>query len=209
MTVALRKRRLPLARAIACALAFALAPQSHAADEAAIDRMTDAVVRMLPVGGIMEKAAAKDVAWPMGDDAGKVGAEKLACMRRELSADGYRRFKRQEVVEYAARHEATFAEDMKLAESVSPVLADIIAASIEGSEVNAKASMSKLSAGEMLAFITFAYEPKYDDLRQLAGYGEFPGEDGEKQDHKATEMLMVKMTFRAMSACDISPADVF
>ena len=97
---------------------------------------------------------------------------------------------------------------MKLAEAAAPILGSIVAASIGGKAVDSKAELAKLSADEMLAFLSFAYEPKYAGLRQLSGYGEFPN-GAEQKDQKAMQMVMIKMTLRAMGTCDVSPAHIF
>lgn len=200
------------------ALQCAVAPAAHAADkvdgvdDATVDRLTDAMVRMLPVGAIIDEVAAKDPAWPVGEKSDKVDATQIACLRKELSSEGYRRFMRGESLAYATRNEATLDEDVKLAEAAAPILGGIVAASIGGKDVDSKAELAKLSADEMLAFLSFAYDPKYAGLRQLSGYGEFPNDRAEQKDQKdqkAMQMMMIKMTLRAMGTCDVSPAHIF
>lgn len=216
MSPAARRHRLPMFSASLLAMLFALqcaiAPAVRAADDvdaAIVDRLTDAMVRMLPVGAIMDEVATKDPAWPVGEKSGKVDASQLACLRKELSSEGYRRFMRGESLAYATRNEATLDEEVKLAEAAAPILGSIVAASIGGKAVDSKAELAKLSADQMLAFLSFAYEPKYAGLRQLSGYGEFPGEGAEQKDQKAMQMVMIKMTLRAMGTCDVSPAHIF
>lgn len=218
-----RRHRLPLLTAsltaglfaMLFALQYALAPAARAADkvgsvdDAIVDRLTDAMVRMLPVGAIMDEVAAKDPVWPLGEKSGKVDASQLACLRKELSSAGYRRFMRGESLAYATRNEATLDGDVKLAEAAAPILGGIVAASMGGKDVDSKAELAKLSADEMLAFLSFAYAPEHAGLRQLSGYGEFPNDRGAEKDSKAMKMMMIKMTLRAMGTCDVSPAHIF
>jgi hypothetical protein len=176
------------------ALQCAIVPVARAADvddvdDAIVDRLTDAMVRMLPVGAIV--------------------AAPLACLRKELSSEGYRRFMRGESLAYANRNKATLEDEVKLAEAAAPILGGIVAASIDGKDVDSKTELGKLSADEMLAFLGFAYDPKYAGLRQLSGYGEFPSDNAEQKDQKAMQMMMIKMTLRAMGTCDVSPAHLF
>lgn len=197
--------------ALQCALVPAVraVDKVDGVDDAIVDRLTDAMVRMLPVGTIMDDVAAKDPAWPVGEKAGKVEGSQIACLRKELSSAGYRQFMRGESLAYATRNEATLDEDVKLAEAAAPILGGIVAASMGGKDVDSKAELAKLSADEMLAFLSFAYDPKYAGLRQLSGYGEFPSDRGAEKDSKAMQMMMIKMTLRAMGTCDVSPAHIF
>jgi hypothetical protein len=218
MSPATHRHRLPnlpaSLLAMLLALQCAIVPVARAADvddvdDAIVDRLTDAMVRMLPVGAIVDAVAAKDPAWPAGEKAGEIGAAPLACLRKELSSEGYRRFMRGESLAYANRNKATLEDEVKLAEAAAPILGGIVAASIDGKDVDSKTELGKLSADEMLAFLGFAYDPKYAGLRQLSGYGEFPSDNAEQKDQKAMQMMMIKMTLRAMGTCDVSPAHLF
>ena len=108
--------RFPRLAVVPVAVAMLLAAGgSHAAQptEKQIDEFTDAIVSLLPLGTIMETAAAADPRWPVQDAApDAITPEQLACLRRELNADGFRRYKRSEVAEYLKTHGGNVQEEI-------------------------------------------------------------------------------------------------
>lgn len=78
--------------------------ETIAVDDARIDRLTDLVAEMIPVGKIMELVAASDPEWPMQDAPDAVNATQLACLRAELGDPAYRRWKRTEIADYIRRN---------------------------------------------------------------------------------------------------------
>lgn len=210
MKTSIHVHRLP-ARAALLFLSLVMLVPAYAAspDRTAVDRLVDAIVTMMPAGAIMENFAGKDPAWPMGSRARSVDASQLACIRKELSVDGYRRFVESEVQAYADRHEATLESDAVLAEAVAPIFGDIMMAKMQGREFDRDAQMAKLSAKQMLDFMTFAYDPKYADLRLLSGYGDIPAEGATNKDNGVIKLMLTRMTLLAMGRCDISPGQIF
>src|SRR5690606_29413690 len=84
--------------------------------EAYVDRMTDAMVQLLPLGQVFEMFASQDESWPMQARPDAVTPEQLACLRTELSRDGFRRAKRRQVAEYASTHPERMQDEVRLLE---------------------------------------------------------------------------------------------
>jgi hypothetical protein len=183
---------------------------AHAApsNDRQVDELTDAIVSLLPLGEVMEKAAAEDPTWPLQGKADAVSAEQLACLRRELSVEGFRRYKREEVARYAGEHGKRLADDTRLVKEVAPLFSKLVQAGIDakqaGGDADAVALMRDASADQMLAMVTLARDPKYRDLRALTGLGESLGENKD-DDHASGEMLAVKAMFHGFKSCDVSP----
>jgi len=195
---------LPLALALCVGNAYA-AP----ADDRQIDELTDAIVEMLPLGEVMQKAAAEDPTWPVQGKVDAVTAEQLSCLRRELSVDGFRRYKREEVARYASEHGKRLAEDVRVVKDVAPLFSKLVQAGIDakqdGGSADPAALMRDATPDQMLAMVTLARDPKYRDLRALTGLGDSLGED-ENDDRASGEMLAVKAMFHGFKSCDVSPA---
>ena len=204
----MRPHRMPILLAVAMALC---AGDAHAAgpNDRQIDELTDAIVGLLPLGEVMQKAAEEDPTWPVQGKADAVSAEQLACLRRELSADGFRRFKREEVARYASENGKRLADDTRMVKEVAPLFSRLVQAGIDakekGTDADAAALMRDATPDQMLAMVTLARDPKHRDLRALTGLGESLGEN--KDDDRASgEMLAIKVMFHGFKLCDVSPA---
>ena len=117
-------------------MALALPAAAATPGEKQIDEMTDLLVSMLPVGAIMEEAAGENPAWPVQDKPDAVTPVQLACLRSELSRDGFRRVKRAEVVEYAQAHPGRFDEELRLVRTAAPVFGSIVQAGIASAKTD-------------------------------------------------------------------------
>lgn len=194
---------LPVALALCVGNARAAQP-----DDRQIDKLTDAIVNMLPLGEVMKKAAAEDPTWPLQGKVDAVTSDQLACLRRELSVEGFRRYKREEVARYASEHGKGLDEDTRLVEGVAPLFAKLMRAGADakssGSSPDVATLMRDASADQVLAMLTLARDPKYRDLRALTGLGDSLGENKD-DDRAAGEMLAVKAMFHGFKMCDVSP----
>lgn len=202
--------RLAAAALIAFALPLAMPALAATPGEKQIDEMTDVLVSMLPVGAIMEEAAGENPAWPVQDKPDAVTPVQLACLRSELSRDGFRRVKRAEVAEYARAHPGRFAEELQLARTAAPVFGSIVQAGIASAKTDTDLDPADLmrtaSADQLLALLTIARDPEYRDFRTLSGFGDVLAGDGGKADGKSVgEMAAIRMMFQGMKACDVSP----
>ena len=203
---------------VAAVLALGLLPavalaQTGKSQAEQIDQMTAALVTMFPVGDVMQGAADSDPTWPLLDKAGAVHADKLVCLRSELSRDGFKRNKRAEVVEYARAHPATFADETVKAQAVAPVMARMVGAGFDaatkGTELDTSAALKGTTVDELLVFNDVFRDPKYRDLRGLTGFGDImsvertQGEDGGKA---IGEKIVVTLMLKAMKTCDVEPS---
>lgn len=198
--------------AIALLLAVAAAP-SHARDgaatEDAIERLTDGVVTMLPLGRIFDSVAATNPAWP-AKEGGKVDAQQLACLRSELSSEGYRRSKRADVVAYVQRNPSRVAGDVELLAKAAPLFGRLVMAGAESSTTTAEDVLASASGEEMLAMVKVISDPSTSELRKLAGMGDAIGIDKSETENEATgkqlgASLAAQAIIQATITCKVPP----
>lgn len=200
-----------LALALSAGTASAAAPS-----QAQIDRLTDLVVQAMPFGQIFEKVQAGDPKWPLGDKAGKATPAQLACLRGELSAEGYRRKKRADVVEYAKAHPDKVEADIRLLESGSAELfGKFVIAGAEGEAGGKPADPEAIAAAatpaQGLSLTALASDPNHADLRVLLGMGNMFDKLGEGSDdemqaegEKQGTQVGVQLMLGAMATCQLS-----
>ena len=193
----------------------------HAADDsvakqAQAGRMTDALVRMLPMGEIFEAAAAKDPKWPMQAKPDAVTVEQLACVRGELSVPGFRRSRMAEVEAYAKANPSRMEAEIKLLESgAAELFGKVISAGAAkadgGPEVTPDAILGAATSDQMLSFITFVSDPNYADLRKLSGFGDAlnitkSASENEKSGYQLGASLAAQQMIKAMGTCKVPPS---
>lgn len=201
-------------RRAACWISLGLAmsmgtAQAALPTEKQTDALTDALVTMIPLGQVMQQAAAADPNWPMQDKPEAVTKEQLACLRSELSVDGYRRFKRAEVVEYLKTNHANVDDEVRAISLAAPLFAKFMMAGAEvagtGKEVDMGKVMDDADADQVLAMVSLSREPKYRELRELAGIGDMMDSKNTNEDNKAAgEMLAFKPMMQGMKTCKVS-----
>lgn len=200
-----------LALALSAASAWAAAPS-----QAQIDRLTDLVVQAMPFGQIFEKVQAGDPTWPLGDKAVKATPAQLACLRGELSSEGYRRKKRADVVEYAKAHPDRVEGDIRLLESgAAELFGKFVIAGAEGETGGKPADPEAIAAAatpaQGLSLTALASEPSHADLRVLLGMGNKFDRSGEGSDEemraegeKQGTQVGVQLMLGAMATCQLS-----
>jgi hypothetical protein len=173
---------------------------------------------MMPFGDFMEETAKADPKWPLQEHAGKATPEQLACLRRELSADGYLRTRRVRAAEYVAGNPQRIDEDLRMLDRVAPVVGRMVALGMEsgktGKEVDASVVIKDMSADDLQSFMSFISDPKYTSLRALSGFGEaFSPTRSTKENEDAGksvgERLVGQLMIDAMAACDVPTAVLF
>ena len=208
-------RSLVLALALSAGSAWAAAPS-----QAQIDRLTDLVVQAMPFGQIFEKVQAGDPKWPLGDKAGKATPEQLACLRGELSAAGYRRKKRADVVEYAKANPDKVEDGIRVLESgAAELFGKFVIAGAEGEASGKPADPEAIAAAatpaQGLALTALASDPAHANLRILLGMGNMfdklgQGNDDEMQaeGEKQGTQVGVQLMLGAMATCQVSMASL-
>ena len=197
-------------------LALAGALQAGTPDNAQVERMTDALVKMLPMGEIFEGAAAKDPKWPLQAKPEAVTAEQLACVRGELSVDGFRRSRLAEVRAYAAANPSRLDAELKLLESgAAELFGKMInagaAQAAGGPQATAEAILADATSDQVLSFVTFVSDPSYADLRKLSGFGDALNitkseSENEKAGHQLGASLAAQQMIKAMGTCKVPPS---
>lgn len=204
-------RSILAAAALATGSAWAAAPT-----EAQVDRLTDLVVQAMPFGQIFEMVSARDPNWPLGDKAGKATPGQLACLRSELSPEGYRRTKRKDVSAYAKAFPDAVADDIRLLEAgAAELFGKFVLAGAQGEAngkpVDAEAIAASATAAQGVSLTALTTDPSHDELRELIGMGGMfdtlaaEGDDkdmqakGEKQGTQIGQQLMLG----AMQTCEL------
>lgn len=215
-------RRFRIASPLFFAMALALlspAAMGRQPSDAQVDRLTDILVDMLPLGPVLDEAQRVDVQWPLKESAGSVKPGQLACMRKELSSEGYRRSKRNLVLAYAQANSSRLDNDIKLlTDGAAPLFGNLVAGGIaagqKGTEFDPKEAMKSATPEQFLSFMTFMIEPKHAPLRELSGIGDaFNPTHSTQENEKAGEglgaSLVIKLMVGAMSTCDVPPSTLF
>lgn len=210
-------RRCLLALMLSAAGVFAALPVSADSAGARVARLTDLVVRTVPMGEVFTMLARSDADWPVQDNPGAVSAGQLACLRDELSNDGYRRMKRTEVIAYVAENPGRADADIAVLEAGGAKMMNrLMLAGVEqertGVPVDQAKIMGEATAGELAAFMQMMTGPEQTALRKLLGIGnaydaERSAEENESAGEDAGADLATKVMLKAMSNCDV-PTDV-
>jgi hypothetical protein len=192
------------------AMPASAAPAPSAAD---IDRMTDLVVKAMPFGAVFDVLAGENAKWPMQERPDAVNAEQLACLRGELSSDGYRRLRHTEVERYADTNSERFASDLALLESGSAKLfGDLVLAGAMAEHNGTKASPESIIAAaskeEIESFTSLMSDAKYSVLRKLLGMGDMfdakaSSQENEARGEDAGGALVVNLMRGAIATCNI------
>lgn len=208
--------RLALPLAAVLAMAALPAAANPAVPAAKVERLVDAITRMVPLGTILESVAAEDPAWPLGEAVATEGPEKLACVRGELSAAGYRRYQVPRVQAYASQNAARLDADLALLEGgAAEVFGNLALAGAEaeraGREPNPEAVLAKATPEQLNAFMTLFSDASNAGLRQLGGIGEALAvnktqAEMEEAGEAVGADLATRLMRRALATCDVDPA---
>lgn len=203
-----------LAMALCCAPA--VLAQTAPADEAHVDRMTDSMVQLLPLGQVFEMFASQDPSWPMQARPDAVTPEQLSCLRTELSQEGFRRAKRRQVAEYAAAHPERMQDEVRLLEEgAAEVLGRLVNAGVNdmatGQAPDVDAVIKGATEQQMVAATRFVEDPALAPLRELSGIGEVFNTDLPPSEQAAAgERLGANVARQFMLAatrtCQVPPA---
>ena len=139
------------------------APASAVADP--VERFAQAQVQLLPVGRLLDAAAAQDARWPLAGKADMVSGAQLACVRRTLSDAEVTARQRQAARDYARAHPDTLADELQVLENG--------AARLFGEAMLAGAGLiaapAPATARETEALAAFAAAPRFAALRRASG----------------------------------------
>jgi hypothetical protein len=182
-----------------------------------VDRFTRAMVTLLPMGELFDRFIAKDPEWPVKGKMDKVTPEQLACLRRELSSDGYTHTRRLEVEAYVKAHPSQLKDEIELlesgaAEAYGKMIKAGFDAKLSGASADSNSILKSMQSEQLLSFMKFSTDINYSDLRKLAGIGEALADvdDTKKSQHNAGQRvgksLASKYIFQATATCKVPPA---
>ncbi|HOP90054.1 MAG: hypothetical protein KBE90_09975 [Ottowia sp.] len=169
-----------------------------------VQRFADAYVRLLPVGRVMEVAAAQDARWPLGAKADLVSDTQLACMRAGLSSSVVSGRQRQAARDYAQAHADTLDGDLRVLEAGAARL--IGDAMLAGAGDPAPRLPTSATPEETQALAAFATEPRYAALRRATGLDALLGGGTERAAQRGRDLghaLVVKAMTDAFLSCHI------
>ncbi len=130
-----------------------------------VPRFAQAYVQLLPIGRLLDAAAAQDTRWPLADRADWVSAAQLGCMRRALSSAELTPRQHQAARQYAEAYPDTLAADLQVLEAGAARL--IGEAMLAGA--GAMVAPVPASARENDALAAFVTEPRFATLRRATG----------------------------------------
>lgn len=201
----------------ACASAPGAAPpKPRVQRNELVERLTTALVTLMPLGDAFDHFSQQDPTWPFMKKAGNVTPAQMACVRNELSSDGFRRARHAEVEAYVRDHPSRVKDDVELLESgAAEAYGKLIKAGIDsklaGTTADSNAVLKSLTSEQILSFVKFTKDPNYADLRKLAGFGEaLTDADSSKEGKKAGEHIGASLTseymLQAIATCKVPPS---
>jgi len=198
----------------ACASAPPAKPKSR--NNEIVERLTTQLVTLMPFGEMFDHFAQKDPTWPFMKKAGNVTPEQMACVRKELSSEGFRHTRHVEAEAYAKDHPSHLTEDVVLLEGgAAEVYGKLIQAGFEsklnGTNADSNQVLKSMSGEQLLSFMKFTKDPNYADLRKLAGFGDaITDADSSKESRKAGRQLGASLTsqyvLQAIVTCKVPPS---
>ncbi len=174
-------------------------------------RMVDAAIRVMPIGRMMEMAAAENPAWP-GSAGSRLDAERLTCLRGNLRAPAYRKVVERRVADYVRAEPARFAEDLAVLEGdAGRLFAKLMSAGMESkfsgtaNRFNPAALLKDETPEALAQMVLLANDPRYTPLRAMLGIGAqiVDGESGRKVGQAAGLTLMLPTLSDAMTVCNV------
>lgn len=200
-------------RHLLIAAVLALASLPAAANTAQVERLTDLVTRMLPLGDIFEMAAGSSPSWPVAGMEDQVTVGQLGCLRDELSQAGYRRMVRERVQAYVAANGARIPDEIALLEQgAADLFGRLVLAGAEGETsgvaADPDAMLAAASPEALASFEAFFGESQYAALREVVGVGEaLSPEKSVAENEAAGEQLggdfASMFMMRAIETCDV------
>ena len=169
-----------------------------------VERFADAFVQLLPVGRVMDAAAARDARWPLGAKAALVSDRQLGCMRAALSSAAVTPRQRQAARDYARSHADTLDDELQILEAGAAALfGDAMLAAAERRPGGSLAGASPVQAQALVALMT---EPRYAALRHASGLDGLLDGGAERARQRGRELgqtLLVRHMTDAFLTCHI------
>jgi hypothetical protein len=179
--------------------------------DAEVERLGGLLVEMMPIGEIFDQMTAADPAWPLG--AAEVAPEQLACMRSELSSDGYLRAKLTDARAYATDNRARVASDIALLEQgASMLFGQLVKGGADPavSDTNAftAATLGAATPNQLLSMMTVITDPKHAALREAAGIGDAidvtqSPQANEKNGFQLGVSIVTQLMIKSMDTCKV------
>lgn len=196
--------------------ASSLAASGSQVSEAQVQQLAALLAQAFPLGTMMDASAARDPKWPLEGKVNLVTPDQFACLRSEMSSAGWRQLKLSQAREYALAHPERIAGDLRiLRDGVAPVLGHMLRANMlakeKGTPFDRHAALASVSARQMHAFLLFARDPGYAQLRELVGIGDSLNlnasmEKNQNAGYAKGTSIVLDFMFHSMDDCKIPPA---
>jgi hypothetical protein len=188
-------------------------------EQAQVDRLTSLAVETIPLGEVLDLLAKADPKWPMQEKKNAVDAKQLACLRDELSPQGYRRYKRTDVLDYVARRGSHVETEIKILESGAAMLMGKLVmaganARHSGQEISEESILGQATPEQVASFMSLMVDPKYGELRELVGLGNGLKVNNSSEENKEIGEqiggnLALQLVLRAMGSCEVPMSALF
>lgn len=202
------------ASAIALALVFgASTSQAQVQEQEGAGRLSELVVRAMPIGDIFQSFIDADERWPLNERASRLEPAQLGCVRQRLSTAGFREQRHTEALAFAKRHPELIGPSVRvLEEGGADLFSALVRAGAEQSRTGRKVDFNRVAADfrptQLAAFVELTSDEKHRALRELIGIDDAvsiqhsPDQNKERGRNKGM-VMGVKLMLGAMEHCKV------
>ncbi|MRD48151.1 hypothetical protein [Caenimonas koreensis] len=197
---------------------FFAAPAWSQPEAPGVARLTDLVVRTLPVGDIFQVFLDKDPNWPLADKVNRVSTEQFTCLRQRLSKPGFLDQRSAAAAAFAKRYPEAVEPSISVlegggAEVFSAAIGAGLTEARSGNKSDYGSVAERFSPLQMSAFVELVGDPKHKALRELIGIDDVLSLGAGKEENAARgrakgELIAIKLMFAAMDHCKVPLAAI-
>ena len=173
-------------------------------------RLARAASNLMPLGRVLEAAAAEDPKWPINDKPDAMDATQLACVRQNLRQPQFEAMMTKRAEDYVRDNPARVADDIAILEGgggqlFARMINEGIAAGREKRQVDIVKVVGASKPDEIAGMMTLANDPRYQPLRELIGFNQSisNGETGKAAGESAALTFMLPMLMGALTTCNV------
>lgn len=173
-------------------------------------RLARAASHLMPLGRVLEAAAAEDPKWPINHKPDAMDATQLACVRQNLRQPQFQELMAKRAADYVRDNPARVADDIRLLEGgggqlFARMINEGIVAGREKREVDIMKVVGASKPEDIAGMMTLANDPRQQPLRELIGFNQTisNGETGKAAGENAALTFMLPMLMAAMTTCNV------
>lgn len=195
---------------LALGVSGAAVAQQGASAPADAPRLARAASALMPLGRVLEAAAAEDPKWPINEKPDALDATQLACVRQNLRQPQFEAMMTKRAEDYVRDNPARVADDIAILEGgggqlFARMINEGIAAGREKRQVDIVKVVGASKPDEIAGMMTLANDTRYQPLRELIGFNQSisNGETGKAAGESAALTFMLPMLTGAMTTCNV------